>query len=254
MSGCWLIIGLLLPSLALAQPTPTDLFAKGAFAEAIAPARALETAAGDALAARALLVVAAYETPSRLLAERQIDIAISDAERARRRDPANIEALLQQAIGLGYKAKLNQSPALAKDARKLMDLAYARAPDNAFAAALLGGWHGESVADLGAFLAGTVLGAKRSEALRFYQEAIRKDPASPTFLTFYAFTLVKLNSGRNGAEARRLLEQAKSLTPRDGFERMMQTHGAAVLTALVAGNGKRALQLVKTYEPFGRTR
>ena len=99
-------------ALLLATPAQADtaeaLFRAGDFEAAVAAGRGADSAAGDALAARALLTVAAYRTTSRALAEKQIATALEDARRALKRDPENIEAMLQLAIGTGYRAKLQQ--------------------------------------------------------------------------------------------------------------------------------------------------
>jgi prophage DNA circulation protein len=167
---------------ALATPAG-DAFKAGKFAEAAVAARtecakqidiqkvikatpeaiaALRGQAADqcALAARATLTVAAYQTSDRTKAEALISTAMTDANRALEQVPNHVEATLQNAIALGYRAKLNQSPGIAKEAKKLMDRALQLAPNNGFAAIALAGWNGESVADIGSFLAGTVLGAK----------------------------------------------------------------------------------------------
>lgn len=246
------LIALLLAGFDAAWAEDADaLFRQGAFAQAVTAGRAMNSAHGDALAARSMLAIAAYRTSSKAQAQQQIEQAILDARRALSRDPANIEGMLQLAIGMGYKAKLARSPGLAKDARRVMDKVYAAAPGNPFASAVLAGWHGEAVADLGKFIAGSVLGAKLPEARRLYEEAIARDPASPTFPAFYAFNLIRLDEKANRAQAMALLQQASRLPARDGFEAMMREHAADVLQAMKSGEPKRVLALVKAYQPFG---
>jgi tetratricopeptide (TPR) repeat protein len=245
-----LILLVLWPALAWASPAE-EAFRAGRFAQAAELGRKAADANGDAIAARATLTVAAYETADRQRAESLIDLALADARRALSKDPGNIEARIQLAIGTGYRAKLRQSPGLAKEARTLMDAALKAAPTNAFAWAALAGWHGESVADLGGFIAGTVLGAKKSEALRLYPEALKRDAASPTFPTFFAFTLLRLGSSYQ-AQAADLLARATAAAPRDGFEALMHKQASDVLAALRTNDRKRALALIKRYQPFGQ--
>jgi tetratricopeptide (TPR) repeat protein len=236
---------------AAAQPAQ-DLFAAGEFSAAMEAARSLNTADGDALAARAALTVAAFEASDRPRAESLIDQAMKDANRALSRQATHVEATLQLAIATGYRAKLRQSPMLARQARKLMEQAMARAPGNAFAWAALGGWHGESVADLGGFIAGTVLGAKKAEAFRYYDGALERDPSSPTIHTFYAFNLVRLDEKAYSKRIKNLLTRAVALKPRDGFEQLISNQARDVLTALLAGETRRATVLTNLYQPFGK--
>jgi tetratricopeptide (TPR) repeat protein len=249
MVSRFLVLLCLLSAPAFAGPGE-DAFREGRFAEAQKLGEAAGDANGLALAARATLAIAAYQTRDRAQAERLIDEALADAKAARAQNPKHVEALLQQAIGVAYRAKLRQSPSQAREARKLMENALKLAPDNAFAWASLAGWHGEAVADLGGFVAGTVLGARKAEALRLYEEALRRDTASPTFPTFFAVTLLRLDRDQT-ARARSLLQSALEKPARDGFEALMRQHAAQVLSALQSGDSKKTLALVKRLQPFG---
>jgi tetratricopeptide (TPR) repeat protein len=214
---------------------------------------AIKRRASDAcaLAARATLTVAAYQTNNRAQAEKLISTAITDANTALAQTPNHVEATLQGAIALGYSAKLAQSPGIAKEAKKLMDRAVQLAPNNGFAAIALAGWNGESVADIGSFLAGTVLGAKKETAIKYYEQALKLDPASPSFPVFYAFNLYRLDDKKYAARVTQLLGTAVTLKPRDGFEAMNIAHARDVLSALKSGDSKRAKTLIKQYQPFG---
>jgi tetratricopeptide (TPR) repeat protein len=204
-----------------------------------------------AMAARATLVVAAYQTSSRPQAEKLIGAAIASVNTALAQTPNHIEATLQGAVALGYSAKLAQSPGIAKDAKVYMDKAEQLAPNNGFAALALAGWNGEAIADIGSFLAGTVLGAKKETAIKYYERALKLDSASPTFPIFYAFNLYRLDAKKYSPRVAQLLSTAIMLTPRDGFEAMNITHAREVLTMLKAGDAKRTKALIKKYQPFG---
>jgi tetratricopeptide (TPR) repeat protein len=214
---------------------------------------ALKQQASDAcaLAARATLTVAAYQATNRTQAEKLISVAIADANKALEQTPNHVEATLQGAIALGYSAKLQQSPGIAKEAKKQMDLALQLAPNNGFATIALAGWNGESVADIGSFLAGTVLGAKKETAIKYYEQSLKLDPASPSFPVFYAFNLYRLDDKKYAARVTQLLGMAMTLKARDGFEAMNITHAKDVLSALKSGDSKRATMLIKHYQPFG---
>ncbi|MEX6724652.1 hypothetical protein [Parapedomonas caeni] len=245
------LLALILAVTPAAASPARALFEDGRFSEAATAARDEGTPDALALAARATLAVAAFEAPTKARAEALIRTAIADAERALQQEPRQHEAQLQRAIAKGYLAKLGNSPKLGREARRLMDQALRQAPDNALAWAALGGWHGESVATLGGFLAGSLLGARESEGIRHYEEALRRDPASPTFPTFFAFTLARLDDD-NWPRVRTLLERAGKLPPRDGFEALMAAQARDVLAALNARETKRAKVLILRYQPFGQ--
>ncbi len=211
----------------------------------------LEAADNCALAARATLTVAAYQTNDRPRAEQLISVAMADADKALAQSPNHVEATLQSAVALGYRAKLRQSPGIAKDAKKYMDRALQLAPENAFASIALAGWNGESVADIGSFLAGTVLGAKKDTAIKYYEQALKLDPTSPTFPIFYAFNLYRLDNSKYTGKVTQLLTGAVSLKARDGFEAMNISHARDVLAALKTGDSTRTKALIKQYQPFG---
>jgi tetratricopeptide (TPR) repeat protein len=214
---------------------------------------AIKSAAASAcaMAARATLTVAAYQTSDRNKAESLIDTALAEARTALDQNPNHIEGTLQTAVALGYRAKLRQSPGIAKDAKGYMERALQLAPQNSFATLAMAGWHGESVADIGSFLAGTVLGAKKETAFHYYDQALKLDPASPTIPVFYAFNLYRLDTGKYTARVTQLLSTAVTLAPRDGFETMNITHARDVLAALKSGDAKRTKALIKQYQPFG---
>jgi tetratricopeptide (TPR) repeat protein len=235
---------------ALASPAE-DAFRAGDFAKAVSLARELGTADGDALAARATLAIAAYQSRDRASAETLLDQALADAKRARAKAPGHIEGLLQNAIALGYRAKLRQSPGIAKEAKALMEEARKRAPNNGFALAALAGWNGEAVADLGSLIARTVLGARKDESLRYYEAALKADPQSPTIATFYAFTLLRLDAKAYGARAGQLLTRAVALPPRDGFEALLIGQARSVLEAQQANKPRDVARLLGRYQPFG---
>jgi len=242
----------LLPAIACADDPAIALFRAGSFAACASAARQQDSANAAALAARATLVVAAYQSDTRAEAESLIDQAMRDARLALARQPDHVEGLLQLAIATGYRAKLHRAPGQAREARTLMERAMALDPDNAFAWAALGGWHGETVATLGGFLAGLTLGARKAEALRYYEGALMRDPASPSFPTFYAFNLIRLKDKAQRTRITALLQDAAGLEPRDGFERLLRQQAREVLAALLAGQVDKARTLADIYQPFGK--
>ncbi len=218
--------------------------------EAIAAIR-LTAADACALAARATLAVAAYQTNDRVKAENLIELALADTQKALTQIPNHVEGTLQTAVALGYAAKLAQSPGIAKDAKKYMERAIQLAPNNAFASLALAGWNGEAVADIGSFIAGTVLGAKKETAYKYYEQALKLDAASPTVPVLYAFNLYRLDAKKYTPRVTQLLSTAVSLKPRDGFEVLNISHANDVLASISAKDAKRTMMLIKRHQPFG---
>jgi hypothetical protein len=178
------------------------LFRDGKFVEAGQAGVREGTPEALVLAARSVLAVAAYRTADKAHAKQLCDNAAQLADMALAKRPGYAPALLQKGISIGYIAKLERSPSLARQARKLMDQARGLAPADPLTWAALGGWHGESVATLGGFLAGTALGAKKSESLRAFDAALAREGTGATVPTFYAFTLLALDAD-NAPRARR---------------------------------------------------
>lgn len=245
----------LLLAVLLAAPAPAfadaaALFREGRFAEAAQAGAEEVTPDALVLAARSTLAVAAYGTSDKTHALRLCERARRLADEALSKRPGDPAALLQKGIALGYIAKLERSPGTARQARKLMDEARAADPDAPLAWAALGGWHGETVATLGGFVAGTLLGARKAEAVRAFEAALARDRSGAIVPTFYAFTLLALDAD-NAPRARELLIRAAGAAPRGGFEALLKRQAERVLTLLRANDAAGARALAKRLQPFG---
>lgn len=238
------------PSLAA---TAAEAFAAGKFAEATTAGRKEETDASLILAARAASTRAAWQTTEKLDAKVLLDAANADIGKVLARSPGNLEALLQRGVNTGYIAKLMKSPGLAKDAHRDFEAVLAKRPNDPLALAAMGGWHGESVATLGKFLAGTALGAKEGEALRYFEKAAASSAGDPAVPIFYATTLLNL-SAKNAAKAQGLLARAAKTPASDGFERLLQQNARAILIPLDRGDVETARVLAAKLSPLGALR
>ena len=246
-------LAILLAILAFPLPARADtasLFRDGRFVEAGQAGVREGTPEALVLAARAVLAVAAYRTADKSRALQLCDEAANLADTALARRPGYPAALLQKGIAIGYVAKLERSPGRARAARKLMDEARRLAPADPLAWAALGGWHGEAVATLGGFLAGTALGAKKGESIEAFEAALAKGADGAVVPTFYAFTLLALDV-ENAPRARALLSQAVRATPRDGFEALLKRQAEQVLPLLQNNDVAGARALAKRLQPFG---
>jgi hypothetical protein len=242
---------LLFVQVAQAQ-TPQDLFARGEYTAAATAARTLNTAEGDGLAARATLTRAAYFTTDRGSAEALIDAALIDARRGQGRDTRALEPLLQEGVALGYRAKLQQSFKVAKLAKVIFERAQALDPKSGFAAMSIGAWNGEPIADLGGFIARTVLGATQDKALKHYDLAMALDPQNPVLPIFYSFNLYRIDDEKYGAKAKALLEAALKLKAQDQFAMMLQKSAREVLASMQAGDVAATSRLIRLRQPFGQ--
>ena len=158
----WLTAFLLLA----ASPALADAasaFRDGKWQAAVAAGRAEATPACLIIAARSQMAIAAWYTKDRSQALALVAEAEKDFDAALAKAPGNVDAQLQKAVAVGYRAKLTKSPGLAKDARRRFEAIRAAHPDNAIAWAAVGGWHAGAIATLGSFMASAVVGAKTSE-------------------------------------------------------------------------------------------
>jgi hypothetical protein len=109
------------------------------------------------------------------------------------------------------------------------------------------------VATVGSFLAGTALGAKKSESIKLFDRAIALDPSSALYPTYFAMTLLQLDADY-APRARDLLAKASRNRADDAYERIVQANGRQVLAALEAGDISRAQKLAKLLSPLGRVK
>ena len=236
---------------ATTQPGQAEAaLAAGRFAEAALAGRTSPTAQGRIAGGRATSTLAAFNTADKARARQMLLLAESDFAGALKLAPGNQEAILQQAITIGYRAKLEKAPGLAKQARAGIQAAIDKNPRDPLALAALGGWHGESVATLGSFIAGTALGAKKGEAIRYFERAMALNPQGPAVPTFYAFTLLALDAD-NAPKAKTLLARADKATAENGFDALLQHNARDVLALLAKGDTAGARAMAKRRSPLG---
>lgn len=225
-------------------------FAQGDYEQAVALGRALGNADGYALAARANLVIAAYLEKDRDKALTILQAAVDDAEHALHNNPQHIEGQLQKAIALGYQARINRSTSLARDVHELIDKVLTQDPQNDYALATLGGWHGESVATVGGFLARLSTGARKSEFVDAFEAALKADPHNPATRSYYARLLLDIGGSKFRDRAAEVLAEAINIPPRNAFEVMMLTQAITLNEALKTGDKKALKERVKDFTPF----
>jgi tetratricopeptide (TPR) repeat protein len=245
-----LLVTLLLSAAPAGAKSAADAFAAGRFQEAAKVGRQEGTAQGYITAGRAIGTQAAWLTPNRAQAIALLREAEADFSAALKKQPGNLDALLQRGIVIGYIAKIERSPNLAKEARRSFETVLSNRPDDPLALGALGGWHGESVASLGKMIAGTMLGAKQQEAFRYYERAVAVKGGDPAVPLFYASTLLRL-SPDNAGKAKVLLQRSISGPAGDGFDALMQRNAKAILAALDKGDVDGARAMARKLAPLG---
>jgi len=212
-----------------------SLYDQGQFVEAAKVATDLGTAAGDALAARALLLYAAHVAPE---GEDVVFLERGEAAAARAlvRDSDNVEAILHKVIALGYRARLEKPMAAheagyARTAKALLKRASDLDPDNPWVWATWGGWHGEIAQSAGSFFAGLLYGASAGKARESFRRAIKLAPDNPAIRVEYAKTLLGMGKDYR-ADARAVLLEASALSARNAFEEILEGQGRRLLKAM----------------------
>ena len=216
-----------------------------------APIAILAAAApAQAAAPREILIQAAFSADNRAAALAQVETALAGAQAILARTPNDREAQLQRAIAIGYRAKLKKALGDAKEARRLMEELVAADPRNAEARAALAGWHLDSVATVGGFVARTMLGASRDAGMEQLEQAQRLGGNRALFPAMAA--LLRMQADRGAvASARTLAQAATGAAAPTPIDRILQRAAATLLVPLRANDARAAQALAARLLPFG---
>ena len=200
--------------------------------------RALGSAEGLALAAKATLVQGTYLSPA---TEKQalFEQAASDARAALARAPNHVDAHLQLAVALGQLADLEDPitahvNGYAEAGKTLIDRALALDPGNEWGRALLGMWHLEVVHHAGDTLAEQLYGASRDTGIELCSKTMAAADAALALKYGCATLLVELDAEAFGQTAARTLAALKEVEARDATDRLVQAHATRFLAKLKA--------------------
>jgi hypothetical protein len=229
---------------AVAAEDPLTLYRSGDYGRAAETATVKGGADNLVIASRAYLAQVVID-PHRADADQLVARALSAAERALAGAPDSVEARLQLAAAIGVKGRRSTlSAALrggyAPRSKRLIEEALARAPNEPWGRALLGGWHLE-VLRRGGRIGALALGARLNEGVAAFERARALAPDDPAIATHYALALLSLNAERFGSRIRTLLDAAGDCVARDAFEAHL-IREARRLDALLREGGARAAQ------------
>ncbi|WP_395687291.1 hypothetical protein [Caenimonas koreensis] len=213
-----------------AEPLPSSpqvidawaLFHNGEFQKA---AEAGVAAGGDGItvANKATAIYANYLEKKEKV---RLDLFTEVAQRAALQasdHPGNANAWYWQAYALGrYSQGISVAKALAQGlggkVKDALEKAIRLQPHHADAHIALGTFHAEVIDKVGTLIGGMTYGARKDLGLKFFQEAIRLQPASAIAMIEYANGLVMLEGDKKAREATRLYEQAAAAEPFDAME------------------------------------
>ncbi|WP_404710940.1 hypothetical protein [Sphingomonas sp. MMS24-J13] len=200
---------------------------------------------------REMLTHAAFQTTDKNAALAEVKRAIAAAAAQLAANPADYEAQMQHAAGIGYRAKLTRNAGDAKMSRRLFDGLAAANPRDPEAQMLIAGWNLDAIADLGSLLASAGLGAKKGVGTSALDRAVAMGRNRAFFPGIAALMRIRLDP-HDVAGARLLAESAASLDAPTPLDRIAKRSAEALLIPLRAGDGKAAAALARQLLPFGR--
>lgn len=212
------------------------LFARGQFLAAAEEGRAVADAAGLALAARATLAHVEFHAPP---ARRRSAVRAAEAfaRAALARDPEHVEALIQLALAIGYRARhggalTSHLQGLVEEGRGYLTQALSLQPDNAWANAALGAWHVEVFRVGGSALASVLYDSSDRRGLSLFRRALEIEPENLVLRYEFALALLSLDPRDHAEEAEAHLSAALALPTATMLDRLTRGRVERLLAAL----------------------
>ena len=201
---------------------------------------------------REMLTTAAFTAGDKPTALVQIAAAQAAAEAELRAKPGDREATLVRAMAIGYRAKLKRVRADAIEAKRQFDLLAKADPRDPEAQLVIGGWHLDSVQDLGRMMAGAMLGARATDGLAAIDRAVALGGGQHATYPGVASMMRIRYDATDIARARALAEAAAAAPATTALDRVIQRGAVALLVPLRAGDGKAAAALAVKLLPFAK--
>jgi hypothetical protein len=212
---------------------------------------AMGPAAALADTPRELLTAAAFQAPDKDKALALIGQAITASDRILAGRPGDHEATLQRGIAIGYRAKLTRSRSDARASLGIFEGLAAKNPRDAEAQMVIAGWHLDAIAQLGGFMARTVLGARTQVGEAALNRAVALGGDRAFYPGLGAMMRIRLDHG-DVAEARKWAEAAATAPTPTPLDTLMKRNALAILPALRASDGRKAAALARKLLPFGK--
>ncbi|MXW43480.1 MAG: hypothetical protein F4X32_03785 [Candidatus Dadabacteria bacterium] len=235
---CCLAFVYVLPPIGVAHAKTIDeakaAYTQGRFAEAARISESLGTSQGFALSAESLSVHANYiakEGEKKELLER----AVTLARKAVISNPNNADAHLQLARAIGRRAEtvgIFEAAGEAEKIRESTETALRINPKLVAAHLSLGRWHSELVGAMGSFMARTVYGARKKDAIASFERALALAPNAKAVSLQYALGLIALEDFKYQEKARNLLMRSIGLPAKDAYERILHIEAVEALDNL----------------------
>lgn len=209
-------------------------YAQGRFTEAARIGESLGTSQGFALSAESLSIHANYIAKKGEKKE-LLEQAVALARKAVTSDPGNADAHLQLARAIGRRAEtvgVFEAAGEAEKIRESTENALRINPKLAAAHLSLGRWHSELVGAMGSFIARTVYGARKKDAIASFEKALALAPDAKYVPLQYAFGLLALDSFKYREKARDFLMRSIKLPAKDAYERILHTEAVKALDSL----------------------
>jgi len=226
---CCLAFVYVLPLIGVAHAQSIDeakaAYAQGRFAEAARTGESLGTSQGFALSAESLSVHAHY-IAKQGEKKKLLEHAVTLARKAVTSDPGNADAHLQLARAIGRRAEtvgVFEAAGEAEKIRESTENALRINPKLVTAHLSLGRWHSELVGAMGSFVARTVYGARKKDAIASFERALALAPDAKAVPLQYALGLIALDDYQYREKARNLLMRAIGLPAKEAYERILNS-------------------------------
>ena len=195
------------------------------------------------------LQAAAFSATTAEEAKRDVVAAIAEANAALAKNGADQAAQFDQALGIGYRAKLFRSAADAKQAKRQFDAYVAGHPRDPEAQLAVAGWHLDSVNDLGGMMAKMALGASKATGLAALDRAVALGTGRAMIPAFAALLRARLDPADPlVAKLARAALAAPAPTPLD---KVLQRRAVILLKPVEAGNAAAVTATARRLLPFG---
>jgi len=223
---------------------------KWRMAAALVAAVVSGSGAAQAETARDWLTQAGFVDRDKATALVHIDRADRAAGAVLAKTPDDEEALLMQAMALGYRAKLTSSRSMAMTARKKYEALVQRFPRSAEAQIALGAWHVALIHKLGTFVARAATGAQRSIGIGALDRGVQIGGSRAMVAGFAGMMRLQLDPADPAGRA--LVERAAKAAAPTEVDVLVRRAATTILAQIKAGNSDAVRTLSDKLLPFGQ--